>query len=243
MKHAGILGHSAEGAVLCLRAFCADGIAALGANEHPRVSLDMIPLARSMPAWEAGDHAAVRAVLAESAEALARAGADFFLCPDNTAHLALDLPGLPGLPLPGLHLPRLVAERAARDGHRRIGVLGTRWTMEGPLYRDAFGALGMTAEIPVAEDRKLIDGVIWEELLHGRFTDSARARYLGVIERLAARGCDAVALVCTEIPLLITPADSPLPVLDSTRLGAEAAFEVAAGRRPLPDWRGGPHQR
>jgi aspartate racemase len=239
MHHLGILAHSAEGAALCFRAFCQEGFARLGPHEHPDVTLDCIALARSMPAWDAGDHGAVRAILAESVRRLGRAGADFFVCPDNTAHRALERPGQ-DLALPGLHIAEVVADQAALDGRIRVGLLGTRYLMAGPVYPRAFAARGIAAELPAAEDRRLVDRVIFEELVNGVMTIGSRQAYVRVIERLAARGCDAVALVCTEIPLLVTPEVSPLPTLDSTRLLARAAFEVAVGDRPLPSWRGGP---
>ncbi|MGK5530353.1 aspartate/glutamate racemase family protein [Streptomyces sp. URMC 129] len=239
MRHLGILGHSAEGAALCFRAFCREGFRRIGPDEHPDVTLDVIALARSMPGWDSGDHASVRDVLAVSAERLARAGADFFVCPDNTAHMALELPGTE-LPLPGLHIAEAVADRAAREGRTRVGVLGTRYTMEGPLYPRALAARGIAAEVPDADDRLLVHEVIFRELLNGVLRAESRRAYVRIIGDLAARGCDAVALVCTEIPLLVTPDVSPLPVLDSTRLLARAAFDVAVGERPFPAWRGGP---
>lgn len=239
MRHLGIIAHSAEGAALCFRAFCQAGFAELGPHEHPDVTLDCIALARSMPAWDAGDQDSVRATLSVSAARLARAGAGFFVCPDNTAHMALERTG-PDLPLPGLHIAAEVAGRAARDGRRRVGVLGTIYTMEGPLYHLALAAHGIAAEVPGPDDRRLINKVIFDELVNGTVSDAARAEYVRVIGDLAARGCDAVALVCTEIPLLITPGVSPLPTLDSTRLLARAASDVAAGARPLPAWHGGP---
>src|SRR5262249_19316941 len=156
-------------------------------------------LARSMPAWDTGDHARVRTILAASVERLAGAGAEFFVCPDNTAHMALELPG-PPLALPGLHIAEGVAERAARDGRARVGVLGTRYTMEGPLYPAALGRRGMAAEVPDASDRATIHRVIFDELLKGVIDGSSREEFGRIIGRLAARGCDAVALVCTEIP-------------------------------------------
>ncbi|WP_030023654.1 aspartate/glutamate racemase family protein [Streptomyces monomycini] len=238
MDHLGILAHSAEGAALCFRAFCQEASAELGAYDHPDVTLDCVSMARSMPAWEAGDHHSIRATLAESLARLARAGADYFACPDNTAHLALELPG-EELPLPGLHIAEVVAERAARDRHRRVGVLGTAYTMDGPLYGRALGSRGIAADVPDADDRRTVHQIIFDELVNGVFSEPSRQEYLRIIERLAARGCDAVALVCTEIPLLVTPEVSPLPALDSTRLLAHAAFETAVGRRAVPRWRGG----
>lgn len=239
MHHLGILAHSTEGAALCFRAFCQEGFRELGPHQHPDVTLDCIAMARCMPAWEAGDHAAVRAVLDESAQRLARAGADFFVCPDNTAHIALEQPG-EDLPLPGLDIAEVVADHAALEGRARVAILGTRFTMDGPVYRRALAGRRIATEVPEPDDRHAIDRIIFDELVNGVFTDASRELYVRVIERLAARGCDAVALVCTEIPLLVTPEDSPLPTLDSTRLLARAALEVAVGHRPMPTWRGGP---
>jgi aspartate racemase len=239
LMHLGILAHSSEGAALCFRVFCQEGFAELGPNEHPDVTLDCIALARSIAAWEKGDYGSIRATLSVSIERLARAGADFFVCPDNTAHLALEQPG-DEFDLPGLHIAEVVADRAAEEGRRRVGVLGTKYLMEGPVYPRAFASRGMAAELPDADDRHIINQIIFDELVNGVFTASSRQEYVRIIGQLAARRCDAVALVCTEIPLLVTPGVSPLPVLDSTRLLARAAFDVAVGHRGLPTWRGGP---
>ena len=166
MRHLGILAHSAEGAALCFRAFCQEGFARLGPHEHPDVTLDCIALARSMPAWDDGDHRSIRATLALSVERLAAAGADFLVCPDNTAHMALEEPG-PDLAVPGLHIAEVVADRAAADGSRRVGVLGTRYLMDGPVYPRAFAARGIAAEVPDADDRQRINQVIFDELVNG----------------------------------------------------------------------------
>ena len=237
--HVGILAHSAEGAALSFQTFCREGFARLGPHAHPDVTLDLIPLSRSMPYWESGDYDAVRAILRESAERLAAAGADFFICPDNTAHLAFERDGDP-YPIPGLHIAEVVADEAAARGYRKVGILGTRFTMEGPVYPRALAARGIATAVPDAADRTIVDTIIFDELVNGVFTDAGRAAHHRVIEHLAAAGCDVVALVCTEIPLLVTPETSPLPTLDSTRLQARAAFDVAIGARPLPTWRGGP---
>jgi aspartate racemase len=241
MRHVGILAHSTEGASLCFLAFCQEGVRRLGAHVYPDVTLDYIAFGHSMPAWDAGDHDSIRATLAVSVGRLARADAEFFICPDNTAHMALERSG-PELALPGLHIAEVVADQAARDGRARVGVLGTRYTMDGPVYPRALAARGIAAEVPAEADRPLINKIIFDELVNGVFTEESRREYVRVIEDLAARGCDAVALVCTEIPLLVTPDVSPLPTLDSTRLLARAALEVAVGDQPLPAWRGGPLQ-
>jgi len=239
MKHVGILATTPEGAALCFRVFCQHGASELAPHDHPDVTLDCIALARSLPAWERADYQSVRATLAVSVQRLAQAGADFFACPDNTTHIALEQPGA-DLALPGLHIAEVVAEHAARDGYTRVGLLGTKYTMDGPVYARALAARGVAPELPVAQDRAILHEIILAELLNGVFTDRARREYARIIERLAARGCDAVGLVCTEIPLLVPPDASPLPVLDSTRLLARAAFEAATGHRAPPTWRGGP---
>jgi len=239
MKHLGILATTPDGAALCYRTFCQAGFAELGPHDHPDVTLDCIALARSLPAWQAGDPGTVRKTLSVSLRRLAAAGCDFFACPDNTAHLALQQPG-PGLPLPGLHIAEVVAGQAVRQGRRRVGVLGTSHTMTGPVYPQALAAHHIAAEIPGEQDRAILDRLIVDELVNGVFTARARQECTRIIERLAARGCDAVALACTEIPLLLPSDACPLPALDSTRLLALAAFEVAVGHRALPSWRGGP---
>ena len=236
----GILAHSAEGAALCFLTYCREGFRELGPHMHPDVMLDCEAMGHVMAAWDAGDHVAVRAFLAKSVERLARGGCDFFACPDNTAHIALELPG-PDLPLPGLNIGNIVAERAASLGMTRVAVLGTRFTMAGPVYRRALPAVGIEPRFPETQERAEIDRIIFDELVEGVFTEPSRQLYLEIIERMKREeGCDGVALVCTEIPLLVTDDVSPLPILDSTRLLARAAFEVASGKRPLPEWRGGP---
>lgn len=237
--HIGILAHSAEGATLCYRTAWMEGVRRMGDHNHPEITLTGVAMAEALDAWERGDLAALRAMFLADARKLAAAGADFFVLPDNTAHIALESPGEPS-PIPCLHIGEVVADRALADGRTRIGILGTEWTMTGPVYPGALGRRGLAWEIPDETDRTFIHKVIFDELCLGEFREDSRAGFVRIIERLATRGCDAIALVCTEIPLLVRPEDSPLPVLDSTRLLAKAAVEVALGERPIPDWRGGP---
>ena len=138
----GILAHSSEGAALCFLTFCREGFRELGQHMHPDVMLDCAAMGHMMPAWSAGDHAAVRQSLAKAIRRLADGGCDFFACPDNTAHIALELPGQ-DLPLPGLDIADVVAERAASLAMKRVAVLGTCFTMAGPVYRRALPAAGI----------------------------------------------------------------------------------------------------
>jgi len=242
MKHVGILAHSFEGATLCYRTMCLEGVERLGSHQHPEITLTGVAMADALSDWERNDLAALRALFMRDAEKLSLAGADFFVCPDNTAHIALESPG-DSFPIPCLHIGEVVAGQAARDGHAKVGILGTKWTMTGPVYPGALGRRGIGWTIPDEADRKIVDDVIFDELCLGVFRDESRDAYLRIIEKLARQGCDAVALVCTEIPLLISAEVSPLPTLDSTRLLAKAAVEVAIGERQMPDWRGGPSDR
>jgi aspartate racemase len=238
MRHIGIVAHSVPGAAQCFQAIAHYGEQDLGEHEHPDVTLDCIAMGRGMRAWQTGDHDTIRAILATSVERLARAGADFFVCPDNTAHLALERPG-PALALPGLHIAEVVAQQASTAGYRTVGVLGTRWTMEAELYPRALAAHGLHSQSPCREDREMIQHITFDQLVKGVFTAEAEQHFVEFIARLAEAGCDAVALVCTEFPLLISPERSPLPTLDSTDLLARAAVSTALDN-DLPTWRGGP---
>ena len=230
MKHIGIVACSAEGAALCYQTICREALRLVGKNDHPRVTLDSIPMARWLPAFDAGDYAGVARFMLESARLLAAAGADFVICPDNSAHLAWD-DVQAATPIPWLHIAGVVGEEAARRGFRRVGVLGTRYTMAGPVYADALGRLGIETMVPEAADFETVDRIIFAELVDGVFADESRQAYNRVIARLGERGCGAVALACTEIPLLVRAEESPLPTLDSTRLLARAA--VMEALRPL----------
>jgi len=161
-----------------------------------------------------------------SAEKLARAGADFLICPDNTIHQAFDLIEHRS-PRPWLHIAREVAAEARRRQFHRVAVLGTRYLMEGPVYPEALSAAGIDHRIPGLDERQRLNQIIFDELVNGQFLPRSLAEYVEVIRSLQAEGCDAVALACTEIPLLVTAETSPLPTLDSTRILARAALRKA----------------
>ena len=239
MKHIGVLSHSFEGATLCYRTMCLEGVVRLGPHLHPEITLTGIAMHHMMDAYKRGDFAAVRDLFQHDIGKLAAAGTDFFVLPDNTAHIALETEGA-AFALPGLHIGEVVAEQARREGRKKVAVLGTEWTMRGPVYKGALGRRGIESAVPEPADRKFIHDVIFDELCLGTFNDDSREGYVRIIAKLAEQGCDCVALVCTEIPLLISPDVSPLPILDSTRLLAAAAVEVALGERDMPQWRGGP---
>jgi aspartate racemase len=179
-----------------------------------------------MKSIDAGDWAGVAELMIGSAEKLAKGGADFLICPDNTIHQAFDLVEHRS-PRPWLHIARVVAAEAKRRGYKRLAVLGTKYLMEGPVYREALMAAGIEHRVPGGEQRQRINQIIFDELVNGQFLPRSLAYHIEVIRGLKDEGCDAVVLGCTEIPLLVTEKDSSLPILDSTRLLAGAAVRKA----------------
>jgi aspartate racemase len=224
-KHIGIVGVTSEGAALCYRTICQEGEAEHG-YAHPEVTLHNLSLADYMRSIEAEDWPTVGRLLLESATNLARIGAAFAICPDNTAHQGLNLVRQHS-PIPWLHIAEEIAALAKQRGYSKVGVLGTRWLMEGPVYTEVLAAQGIACEFPDREVRLRISELIMNELVFGRFADATREYFQNAIKTFAANGCQAVALGCTEIPLLIQPGDSVLPTLDSTRTLARAALRAA----------------
>jgi amino-acid racemase len=226
VQHIGIVACSAEGAALCYQAICREALTRVGKSDHPRITMDSIPLATWMPAYDAGDYGGLAKIMLDSARLLADAGCDFLICPDNSAHLAWEHVQR-DTPLPWIHIADAVGAEAQRIGATRVGVLGTRFTMTGPVYPTVLGALGIEVIVPTESDQADVDRIIFDELIDGVLDPHSRARYVEVIDELESRGADAVALACTEIPLLVSPEVSVLPTLDSTRLLASAALTRA----------------
>lgn len=227
-QHIGIVACSAEGAALCYRTLCAQGAALLGPHAHPEVSLHSLSLADYVDCLSRGDLRGVGDLMLTSARKLAAAGADFLICPDNTIHQAFAHVA-PRSPLPWLHIAEVVAQAAAERGHRRLGITGTRWLVDSEVYPEQLGARGLQAVRPSEAERVELDRIIMDELVYGVFKPESVARFQAVFSRLKDEGCDAVVLGCTEIPLIMSDANSPLPTLDSTRLLARAALARATG--------------
>jgi aspartate racemase len=225
-EHIGIVACSSEGAALCYRTICAEGAEILGPHAHPEITMHTPSFARYMERIERGDWQGVGEMMLASARVLAGAGADFLICPDNTIHQALPLIEERS-PLPWLHIAEVVATTAAERGYRRLAITGTRWLVESEVYPEKLAARGIEALRPNGEEREEINRIIMEELTYGVVRPEAVAAFQRVIGRMKAEGCDAVVLGCTEIPLLMNDANSPLPTLDSTRLLARAALRRA----------------
>jgi len=225
-QHIGIVACSAEGAALCYRTICVEGAQLLGPHDHPEVSMHTHSLAEYMKCINRNDWQGVGELMLSSANKLAKIGADFLICPDNTIHQGLATVETRS-PLPWLHIAEVVVAQATEQGFRRIGITGTRWLVESEIYPEKLTAHGLEYVLPNTTEREEINRIIMDELVYGVFKPEAVATFQQVIGRMKEEGCDAVVLGCTEIPLIMGDANSPLPTLDSTRLLARAALHRA----------------
>jgi len=225
-KHIGIVGCSAEGAALCYKTICVEGAKVLGPHAHPEVSMHTPSFAEYVKCIEQDDWAGVGEMMLSSANKLAKIGADFLICPDNTIHQALSYV-LPRSPLPWLHIAEVVAEEASSRGFRRLGLTGTRWLVNSEVYPEKLAGYGLEYVRPGPAEREEINRIIMDELVYSVFNPEAVAYFQQVIHHLKDQRCDAVILGCTEIPLIMNDSNSPLPTLDSTRLLARAALRRA----------------
>ena len=224
--HIGIVACSAEGAALCYRTICTEGAARLGPHGHPEVSMHTRSLSDYMERIYVDDWCGVAELMLDSAGKLASIGADFLICPDNTLHQALGYVE-PRSPRPWLHIAEEVAREARARGYHRLGLTGTRWLVESEVYPLRLAEHHLEWRSPPPDQREGISRIIMDELVYGVFKPEGVAYFQTVIEGLKDEGCDAVVLGCTEIPLIIDDANSPLPTLDSTRILARAALRHA----------------
>jgi len=225
-KHIGIVGCSAEGAALCYKTICSQGSKILGEHAHPEVSMHTHSLASYVDCLNANDLSGVAELMLSSAEKLNKQGADFLICPDNTIHQAFQYVEQRSS-LPWLHIAEVVVESAKTRGFQQLGILGTRWLVESGVYPEIIEQAGLRWSRPASEERTEIGRIIMQELVFGVFKPESIAYFQQVIDALRTKGCDAVILGCTEIPLIIDDSNSSLPTLDSTRLLAEAAIQLA----------------
>lgn len=226
--HIGIVGCSAEGAALCYRTICAEGSALLGEHAHPEVSIHTPSLAAYVQCLERQDLGGIAELMLHSAHKLAHIGADFLICPDNTIHAAFPYVQTRS-PLPWLHIAEVVTAKAVDRGYQRLGLTGTRWLVDSTVYPQHLEAHGLECVRPNPTDRDRMGQIIMDELVYGVTNPASVAYFQSVLHGFKERGCDAVILGCTEIPLIINDQNSPLPTLDSTRLLARAALRRAVG--------------
>jgi aspartate racemase len=225
--HIGLVACSAEGAALCYRTICAEAAQVLGPHAHPEISLHSQSLADYVTCIDRDDWQGVGEIILASANKLASVGADFLICPDNTIHQALPFIESRS-PRPWLHIAEVVAAEAAARGFRKPAITGTRWLVESSVYPDKLAARGIDYLRPNAYERDELNRIIMDELVYGKFNPESVEYFQQVIARLKNEDADSVILGCTEIPLILSEENSPLPTLDSTRLLARAALKRAS---------------
>lgn len=230
-KHIGIVACSYEGAALCYQTICNEGSQYLGEHAHPEVSLHNHPLNEYMKFISTGDWEGVAELMLSSAEKLHKAGADFLISPDNTIHQAFSFV-IEKSPLPWLHIGKEVSKVAEINNFKKAGILGTKFLMEGPVYPEVFDETSIGFCVPYEEQRLKINEIIFSELVYGIIKKESKKYFLDIINELKSEGCDSVVLGCTEIPLIVLPGDSSLPILDSTRILARAALKYSVGDIP-----------
>lgn len=198
----------------------------LGGHHSARIVLDSIDFAEIEALQARGDWTAAGDLLAGRARALESAGAELLVLCTNTMHLvAGQIQDAVGIPF--LHIADVAARAVTEAGIDTIGLLGTAFTMEQPFYAERLAEHGIRTLTPDAEDRRAVHDAIYGELVHGVIREESRARFAEVIERLVAAGAQGIILGCTEIELLVSAADSPVPVFPTTALHVETAVDLA----------------
>lgn len=227
MKTMGLIGGmSWESTLIYYRLLNEKVKARLGGLHSAKLVLNSVDFAEIERLQHQGDWAATAEILTQAAQSLEAAGADFLVICTNTMHkVAPQVQEAVKLPL--LHIADATATVLLRDGIERVGLLGTRFTMEQPFYRERLEAQGITVCVPNEAQRDIIHSVIYEELCLGMIKERSRTAYLEIVESLAAEGAQAVILGCTEVGMLIQNGDTKVPLYDTTEIHADQAVEWA----------------
>lgn len=231
-KHIGIVAVSPEGSALCYREIFRFAGRLIGDHGHPIVSLHNEPFEDYMAAVLRDDWHRVGELLLRSAKCLAAVGAEFCITPDNVMQHGVELARTHS-PIPWLTMTDLVSDQVAADQRKVVGLIGTKMVMFGSTYQTYLGLKGVKVIVPDAKDAETIDAIIFRELVHGTVVESSRQQLLDAIDRMRQRGAEGVVLGCTEAPLLVTSANSPLPVYDTAALLAEGAVRFSFGLKPV----------
>ncbi len=228
MKCIGLLGGmSWESTVSYYQALNRGVRAQLGGLHSARVLLNSVDFAEIERLQHVGDWPATARLLAAEARKLQDGGADILLIGTNTMHkVAPEIEAAIDIPL--LHIADATAVKLRADGITRVGLIGTRFTMEQDFYKGRLQErFGLAVLVPAEAERERVHRIIYDELCLGEIRESSRAEYLAIIEGLAAAGAEAVILGCTEIALLVGDARAAVPLYDTTAIHAEAAVALA----------------
>ncbi len=198
----------------------------LGGLHSAKIVLYSVDFAEIEALQVQGDWETAGQLLAAAASAVERAGADFLVICTNTMHKVVPTIAA-GISMPILHIADATADELMAQGVKKVGLLGTRFTMEQAFYKDRLIARGIAVVVPDQADRDHVNRVIYEELCLGAIKADSRALYLDIIHRLQLQGAEAVILGCTEISLLVQPSDTPVALFDTTAIHAQQAVRQA----------------
>jgi aspartate racemase len=228
MKTIGLLGGMSWESTETYYRLVNEGVKArLGGLHSARLILYSVDFQEIEELQRAGDWEGAGAMLGEAARRVEMAGADFLLICTNTMHRVADEVER-NITIPLLHIADATGEAIRSRGMERVGLIGTRFTMEQDFYRERLRErFGLEILIPPADERQRVHDVIFQELCLGRIDQNSRTDYYRIIESLADAGAEAVILGCTEISLLVRPEDTPVALLDTTRIHAETAVAAA----------------
>ena len=227
MKTIGVLGGMSWESSLEWYRLANERVAArLGGYHSARILLDSLDFAEIEALQAQDDWESAGALLADRARALEAAGAEILVLATNTMHLVADrITDAVGIPF--LHIADAAGAAVSGAGLATVGLLGTAFTMEKPFYAEKLAAHGIRTLVPGADDRRTVHAVIYDELVHGVVRDESRRAYVEVVDRLIARGAEGIVLGCTEIELLLSAGDVPVPVFPTTSLHVDAAIAAA----------------
>lgn len=224
MRHVGIIGVSAEGAGLCFQTICSEAARLTKSLGHPEISMHELSSQLyfdAQPDWDK-----VGALLLRSAEKLASMGAEFLIIPSNTMHFALDVLRKKS-PIPVMSLIDETVKECVARTFKNVGVLGTKFTVAGGLYTAALTKAGIGIVTPTEAEQDRMNDIIFKEIVPGNTTAKTAPAVIDLIDSLKEKGADAVILACTELPIVVTDKNSPLPTIDTTRLLGKAAARHA----------------
>ncbi|GIW74068.1 MAG: racemase [Phycisphaerales bacterium] len=232
-QHVGIVAVSPEGAALTYRQFHRYATRMTMPDDRPAVTMHGEPFERYLQAISAQDWETVGSLLRRSAERLAAAGADFCLTPDHVVQHAVQMAET-GCPIPWLTMAQLLADQVGQDGCQSVGILGTRLVTTGSAYQTHLGLRGVKVMTPSPEEVDEVDAIIFQELVLGETREASRQRLREIVARLADRGAQAIVMGSSEVPLLLSSQDCPLPVYDPGEIQVVAAVRLAMQGHPRP---------
>lgn len=231
MKTLGLIGGmSWQSSALFYRLLNEETQRRLGGHSNAKSVMVTVDFAEVEQCQRLGQWDRLAAIVADAARTLERAGAECVVLCTNSVHMQADAIEA-ATRLPFLHIADAIGAAVRSDGHRRAGLLGTRFTMERDFYRNRLERAGLEVLIPAADTREALHRIIYDELTRGVFREESRERYREAIRELQGLGVTSVILGCTEIELLISAADSPVPIYPSTAIHVRAAVDFALTSR------------